>query len=61
MSLMFPLALLIGACYLAWMLMNRILAIRSQLRDLNDAMRQSDRHMTRLIMKSREAEQSQDE
>ena len=61
MTLFVPLALLIAACYVAWLLMTRLLAIRAQLRDLNDAMRQSDRHMTRLIMKSQEVEKPQDE
>jgi len=61
MSLLIPLALLFAACYAAWLLMNRFLAIRAQLRDLNDALRQNDRQITKLIVKSREAEQSQDE
>lgn len=61
MSLPLTLALLIGACYLAWLLMNRMLAIRAELRDLDDAMRESDKRMAEMFVTSSEVEQSQDE
>ena len=61
MSLPLILGLLLVVCYLAWLLMNRMLAIRAHLHELNEAMRQSDKRMATLLTASDEGEQRQDE